>query len=219
MLILVIFICLSGVVVSHNYADNQLECWEQTMCHQPDEYPNTDFIDEVNISGEPDQLWRGNIKIENVTFMHNFSEKIDDFSFEKRDAEDSKDKVIRFDGVIKTKSLCNEPIFDLDIVKSSKYKINVYGNDTYGVRSCYDHPVKVDYALDLQTETSQMEVVVNQSNTTESFQTKDYHGLPRGQGEIDENNSKKPEKDKTGDQETGERGFFSNISKFLENLF
>ena len=184
MVLLLVFVFISGAVVSHEYS-RSLSCWEQTMCHQPEEYSDVDFQDEVVVPAQ-DELWNGTIEIRNVTFTHNISEEITNTRFQTiyddSGRERTEEKRVIFDGVIQTESLCNEPVFEVDILKSSKYTINVYENDTYGVRSCNDHPVKVDYTLTLDTSTSNMEVVVNQSNITESFQTEDYSGLPRGPG-------------------------------------
>lgn len=230
--LLVSLLVFSITAVSNDYVNDHSMCTERTMCDDPDEYPNVDYMDEVNIEGDSGELWSGTIDIRNVTFMHNFTEKVTNTGFQNRDTEgprdeDSKDKIVRFDGVMKTDSLCNEPVFDVDIEKSSRYKIDVYGNDTYGVRSCHDHPVKVEYTLNLQTQTTDMEVVVNQSNVTESFQTEDFHdfegGVPEGlQDDEDEENKEEPGegvKQENGGLLDGAIGIFSSYFGVFTGYF
>lgn len=222
-LLLVFLTAFSFLAVSHDYANEHTECWEETMCHQPEQYSDVDFMDEVYIEGGMGELWNGTIEIQDVTYMHNVSEKVANGSFQEKyteqsQTEDSVDKIVSFDGVMKAESLCNEPVFDVDIEDSVKYTLNIEENDTYGVRSCYEHPVRVEYTLNLNTHSTDLKAIVNQNNVTESFQTEDYHGLPRGQGSLEEEDEEETQ-DNTENSQSESRGFLSGVLGFFSNLF
>lgn len=217
-------VVLSGVVTAVHSENANIECWEQTLCPEPEEYPRLDFVNEVSISDEGlGASWNGTVDIRRVSFEHNFTERVENGSFETIDESSGREKAggksLSFDGVMKVNSMCNEPIFEVDVVKSSKYTINVYGNDTYGVRSCTEQPVKVEYTLTLDTYTQDMEAVVMQNNVTESFQTENYHGLPRGPEDQEdfEDNERKEEQPSEGIKQddggllSGAIGIFSSF--------
>ncbi len=221
-LLSLLLMALPFMASSHDYVEDHVRCTERTMCDDPSEYPDLDYMDEVNIEGEG-ELWSGTIEIENVTYMHNFSEKVDDASFRNRDTTgpmdaSSDDKIFSFDGVMRADSICNEPVFDVDVEESIKYNLEVRENDTYGVRSCYDHPVKVEYTLTLDTETSDLKVTVNQNNVKESFQTEDYVGTPENQGTPEEEEIVNEQSDNS-DGKSSNNGLISNIMGIFSSIF
>lgn len=129
------------------------------------------------------------------------------------------DKKVVFDGVIQVESLCNEPVFDVERVNSSSYSIDVRGNDTYAVRSCHDHPTKVEYSLTLQTQSTEMEVIVNQNNVTESFQTEEFHEYEGGGEErLEENTETEDSENNAQEQQNKGGGLLSSIVEFIMNL-
>lgn len=211
-------ILFTGLAVSHDYINENFECSEQTLCHEPGEYAEYDrqrYIDQVSIEGD---LWNGTIDIQDVEFRHNFSENISGVTFGRvnESAEGPRNTRVKFDGIIRVESPCNQPIFDLDIFKSSKYTVDLHGNDTYSVRSCNEHPTKVDYTMTLDTSTSNMELVVNQTNSTETFQTENYNGLPRG-GTPD--GVTEPEQQESKEDTKDKEGLLSGLSEFFTGLF
>lgn len=214
---LLVLILFTGLAASHDYIKESFRCSEVTLCHEPEEYSEYDlqrYIDEVSIKGD---LWNGTIKIHDVEFTHNFSEEISNMSFGRvnKSSEGARNTRVKFDGIIRVESPCNQPMFDLDIYKSSRYTLNLHGNDTYSVRNCIDHPTKVDYTMTLDTSTSNMELIVNQTNSTEKFQTENFQGLARrAPKDVPE-----PEEQEKEGRPEDEEGLFSGLTGFLTGLF
>ena len=221
-LLCLILMSLPFMASSHDYAEDYVPCAETTMCENPSEYPNLDYMDEVEIEGEY-ELWSGNIEIKNVTYMHNFSEKVVNGSFRNEDTtgpvnESSYGKIVSFDGVMRADSICNEPVFDVEVEGSIKYDLEVKENDTYGVRSCYEHPVKVEYTLTLDTQASDLKVTVNQNNLTESFQTEGYVGTPENQGSLEEQD-RENEQSENPNKDGSNSGLISSVIGIFGSLF